>query len=412
MPTALVARVFDTQANQHFEKTFERFPVRIGRNPLNDLHIDRPYVSQFHASIDLRDGQILLRDLGSTNGTLYGGQRLARDQPVDVTASPEVNIGPIVLRIGTMELAAKKREGSLLDYNENATNASALLARSKPIQPGGEDPFVRQVAPYLEAYRQAWGAAYRVVWDHVARLPPDLRTSYIRRLALEHPQVTLEGDFQKLAQWAGVDVNQIGELTAQTAAIIAIEELFRAFVPSGKPPEDVPGTLAFARRLRDTLEVFLKCFIPLREGYQAFEEGVLERDRESLVSDRVAMAKDPKELGSILLGPGGGPEAMRQLREIFVEVMSHQVALLNGVMVGVKTLLHDLAPRTIEEEFEKRGKKGGLFSSKGEALWKFYESRHGDYSNEDKQLFKTIFGRQFATAYDKAVDEDFGKPPE
>ena len=55
MPVALVARVFDTQANQQFDVTFERFPVRIGRNQLNDLHIDRPYVSQFHAAIDIRD---------------------------------------------------------------------------------------------------------------------------------------------------------------------------------------------------------------------------------------------------------------------------------------------------------------------------------------------------------------------
>ena len=41
MPLALVARVFDTQANQSFDKSFERFPVRIGRNQLNDLSIDR-----------------------------------------------------------------------------------------------------------------------------------------------------------------------------------------------------------------------------------------------------------------------------------------------------------------------------------------------------------------------------------
>ena len=88
MPVALVARVFDTQANQQFDVTFERFPVRIGRNQLNDLHIDRPYVSQFHAAIDIRDKQIFVRDLGSTNGTVYQGRRLARDQQIEVTAAP------------------------------------------------------------------------------------------------------------------------------------------------------------------------------------------------------------------------------------------------------------------------------------------------------------------------------------
>ena len=89
MAVALAARVFDTQANQSFDATFERFPVRLGRNQLNDLPIDRPYVSQFHASFDVRDGRIFLRDLGSTNGTIYAGQRLQRDTPVDVTLQPD-----------------------------------------------------------------------------------------------------------------------------------------------------------------------------------------------------------------------------------------------------------------------------------------------------------------------------------
>ena len=57
MSVALVARVFDTQANESFDVTFERFPVRIGRNQLNDLHIDRPYVSQFHARSTCRTGR-------------------------------------------------------------------------------------------------------------------------------------------------------------------------------------------------------------------------------------------------------------------------------------------------------------------------------------------------------------------
>ena len=53
MSVALTATVLDTQSNQSFERSFERFPVRIGRNQLCDLHVDRPYVSQFHAALDV-----------------------------------------------------------------------------------------------------------------------------------------------------------------------------------------------------------------------------------------------------------------------------------------------------------------------------------------------------------------------
>jgi type VI secretion system protein ImpI len=410
MPVALVAKVFDTQANQQFEVSFERFPVRIGRNQLNDLQIDRPYVSQFHAAIDLREQQIFVRDLGSTNGTVHQGRRLARDQPVEVTAMPEVNIGPIVLRLSLVEAAAKKPagdrpSGNVLDMSE-ASGPSAL-SRPKPIPPGGEDPFVRQVVPYIEAYRAAWGAVYRVVYDHLTRLPPELRQNYIKRLGLEHGTVALEQDFQKIAQYYGVDPRTLGEMGPPQAALAAIAELSRTLLPNNHAPEDVASVVTFVRRLRDTLEVFLKCFCSLRDGYNEFKAEVLVRDRESMSSGSVATAKDSRELAAVLLGSTAAPEATRQVNDVFVDVMSHQVALLNGVMEGVKTLLVKLSPKALEDEFDKRGKKAGLFSNKYEALWKFYEEQHGDYSGEDKQTFLIIFGPQFSKAYAASAAEDY-----
>jgi len=410
MPVALVARVLDTQTNQSFDVTYERLPVRIGRNQLNDLHIDRPYVSQFHAAIDVRDRQIIIRDLGSTNGTVVAGQRLQRDTPVDVTQNPEITIGPVTIRLGLVEAVKKeeRREG-VLDMSGEAWANQAQGARKPPIAPGAEDPYLRQLTPYLEAYRAAWGTVYRILYDHLARLQPDVRQAYLRRLAGEQTAVSAEPDFQKLAQYYGVDVAAMGEMNPGKAAQTALAELARTLAPGTKPLDDVGGILQFARRLRDAVEVFLKCFISLRDGYMAFTEQIMGTDRNDQ-NDQVAAAKDAKELGVILLTPAGGPEAARQLNEIFIEVMAHEVKLLNGVMEGVKTLLGRLSPRTLEEELERKGKKGGLFSSKYEELWKLYESRHGDYAGEDKQTFEAIFGPQFARAYAANAGEDYKGP--
>jgi type VI secretion system protein ImpI len=414
MPAALMARVFDTQANQNFDSTFERFPVRIGRNQLNDLHIDRPYVSQFHAAIDLRDRQIFVRDLGSTNGTLVGGRRLARDTPVDVTKTPEITIGPTVIRFAVVEAAPKKREepteGTFLDFSNEANAVAALSLREKRVAPGAEDAYVRHVIPYIDAYRAAWAPVYQIIYDHLTRLPPELRQNYIRRLGQDHPSITGEADFKKVSQYYGVDARTLtGEVGPPEAALAALNDLARTLAPTIQSLDDVGSILVFARRLRDTMEVFLKCFVSLRDGYQEFEAEVLARDRTD-GDDRVAAAKDAKELGTVLLTVAGGPEAAHQLYDIFVEVMSHQVALLNGVMEGVKSLLVKLSPREIEEELEKKGKKGGLFSSKYEGLWKLYERRHGDYSGEDKETFLIIFGPQFSRAYAATADEDYKGP--
>jgi type VI secretion system protein ImpI len=411
MPVALVARVIDTQANQSFDVTYERFPIRLGRNQLNDLHIDRPYVSQFHLAIDVKDRQIIVKDLGSTNGTVFGGRRLQRDAPIDITSTPEVTIGPVVIRMQIIDAVPKKpqaaKDGTVLDFSEvSGSAAAAWKQQQKPIKPGAEDAYVRQLQPYLEAYRASWGGVYRVIYDHLPRLGPDVRQNYLKRLAMEQPTIAAEQDFQKLSQYYGVDPRMLGEPSPAQAAHAAMVELARTLAPGSKPIEDVESVLTFAKRLRDAMEVFLKCFVSLRDGYQEFEAEVLARDNRPDESDRVASAKDDKELGNVLLGPQGGNDAPRQLQNIFVDVMSHQVALINGVMEGVRTLLTKLSPKAIEEEVERGGKKGGFFANKFEALWKRYEVIHGDYASEQKETFLIIFGPQFSRAYAATAGDD------
>lgn len=411
MPVALVVRVFDTQANQSFEATFERFPVRVGRNALNDLPIDRPYVSQFHAAFEVQnESQLFIKDLGSTNGTQYQGQRLTRDQMVDITNAPEIFIGPVVIRLGLVAAPEQRapvelKEAGVLDYGQGPETVRALATRYGPTPPGAEDPYVRQVTPYIEAYRQAWQTVYRVIYDHLTRLPPDVRNGYLRRLGYEYPPLSMEGDFRKIAQYYGIDARAFTQVGPGQAALSAIGELATTLAPGMKLPDDVPSILGFATHLRDTMDVFLKCFISLRDGYQEFETEVLAREKNA--REPVSASKDAKELALVLLGPTATADTARDLQNVFVEVMSHQVALMNGVMEGVKQLLQKLAPRTLESELEKSGKKGGLFSNRSEELWKLYEVRHGDYAGEDKEMFLVIFGSQFSRAYAATAGENY-----
>lgn len=412
MAVALLARVFDTQANQSFEATFERFPVRIGRNQLNDLPIDRPYVSQFHAAFEVRDeSQLFVKDLGSTNGTLFKGQRLVRDQPVEITSTPEITIGPVVIRLSLSAAPQVKgldesKEAGVLDFGQGPETMRALAHRFGPLAPGAEDAYIRQVAPYVEAYRQAWQTVYRVIYDHLTRLPPDVRNAYLRRLGYEHAAVSLESDFRKIAQYYGVDLRAFTQAGPGQAALAALSELATTLAPGTKLPDDVPSVLAFAKRLRDSVDVFMKCFISLRDGYKEFKKEVL--DQEKSAAEPVAAAQDAKELGVVLLSPTANPDTARALQNTFVEVMSHQVALMNGVMEGVKQLLQRLSPKSLEAEFERTGKKGGFFGkNRFEALWNLYEVRHADYAGEDKETFLVIFGSQFSRAYAQAAGENF-----
>jgi pSer/pThr/pTyr-binding forkhead associated (FHA) protein len=63
----------------------------IGRNPECALVLDDDFASGRHARIFEKDGGWFVEDLGSTNGTFLGAQRLTEPMPVEVGS---------VLRVG------------------------------------------------------------------------------------------------------------------------------------------------------------------------------------------------------------------------------------------------------------------------------------------------------------------------
>jgi EAL domain-containing protein (putative c-di-GMP-specific phosphodiesterase class I) len=74
------------------------FPFVIGRRADMALCLASPAISKTHAEIYLEGGQILLRDLGSTNGTFVNGQRIHVPTPLIVGAS--VHFGPLQYILG------------------------------------------------------------------------------------------------------------------------------------------------------------------------------------------------------------------------------------------------------------------------------------------------------------------------
>jgi Ca-activated chloride channel family protein len=58
--------------------------IRIGRSKHNEIRIDVDGVSRFHCQLIRKDGQLLLEDLGSTNGTLIAGAEIKEPYPLSV----------------------------------------------------------------------------------------------------------------------------------------------------------------------------------------------------------------------------------------------------------------------------------------------------------------------------------------
>jgi pSer/pThr/pTyr-binding forkhead associated (FHA) protein len=81
-------------------------PVTIGREEGNLLRLNDERVSRFHAKVQQEDGDVILTDLESTNGTRVNGS------PVQIRrlrAGDQINVGRSMLVYGTMEeISARK----------------------------------------------------------------------------------------------------------------------------------------------------------------------------------------------------------------------------------------------------------------------------------------------------------------
>ena len=96
-----------TRASAYLEVNGTRHPldrnIIVGRGTDADLRINDPGVSRQHVEFRVRQGpvpQIEVHDLGSTNGMLVNGQRMARALADDGT---EVRIGSTVIVVRLVE---------------------------------------------------------------------------------------------------------------------------------------------------------------------------------------------------------------------------------------------------------------------------------------------------------------------
>jgi type VI secretion system protein ImpI len=434
---------------------FAKSPVRIGRNQLNDIPLEDPFVSEWHGAIRFDDSSIAYSDMGSTNGSVLDGKRLAKN-----VSAPISDLSRLVL--GRRELMFARVAGEASEpvrapppggfsapaptmfagaapepenpwrssepspspspspspdpwrASEPGPGPSKTIGWGEPIpalKAGASTPGIASPGP------DAAGGQTRIGMRDEAKVivqmtPIPAATSApsgparVERSHVEparSPQPSVSGSLHGVAATSAPAVSRSYAGVAATSAPAASGS-FSGVAPIPSQARGVDdATLERQRRL---LEAFAEAFVGLRKGYEQFGSEVGVRTVNG--STPLHRARSSSEVLAHMLSPKVDAAAVaRDMKGIFADFGIHHIAMMEGITQGVRSVLQTLDPRANNLEAG-----GGLFSGgKHKARWNEYLERFDQLITDDEQLHIAIFGEEFAHAYASVTLGGGNKPP-
>ncbi|MDG3006669.1 FHA domain-containing protein [Paludisphaera mucosa] len=192
----------------------------IGRDRGSHLRLGSSKVSKRHATIEVRDGRVFLRDMGSTNGTQINGETI-RDAEAELHTQDRVVIGPAHCRIW---VGVSREEMEQLGAIEPSWTAPEVVVDDAP-ESDASAPATAEVSTYdPDDDDPASRIKHEVVQDVLVVTPvltdlDDEQANEALRLRL------IELAEQPLPRRVVVDLEFVGRLSRRTIGVILAHHL-------------------------------------------------------------------------------------------------------------------------------------------------------------------------------------------
>jgi predicted component of type VI protein secretion system len=455
-----------------FEQVTERLPVLIGRDPTVATVVlpDNLKVSRVHASLELRGDELYVRDARSVNGTVVGGQPIPPETWVPLGRGDVPREFAISDWLFTVVCVQPPQAVTVADNsfgNEaghrvlglHATIATAALADTGPAQFGHDGrplaPEPDRVESAYEQYRLASKALYELLVQELDAMSIGERRAAATVMARRFSMLVDDPAFAALLRNYGATLgptpsspppapSQLAPAVAQVAsqlppiAMGATQPMAQVAVPPPPARLNFPGPVtspegvalkamqylstwyvgraavttadigSFTDQLRATLDELMRGHVPLLAGLDRFEQQLAL----SAEDGGFELPRTPVDFARALLDwndTSGNP--VRALRRSFADLMVHQVGMLNGIMRGVKVLLTELSPATIEHAWNvKNDRRTGLARlfgrwHKEREMLAMLAERHSDLADEENETFRLLFGPEFVREYKLLAQE-------
>jgi type VI secretion system protein ImpI len=400
---ALGVRVrFRSRDGAQGERVLHQLPVRLGRNAMNDCVITHPFVSDFHASIEMSDGELCVRDLNSRNG--LHDRNLSRLPAGRCIPLGSLGDGFVMGRAVEVEVETFEAHGEVGERPPTSVHGAVLgnLAAMSIGSSGGMPalPPLSMGGPQQGGYPSAPMPVY------VPPVAPGGGMSMGRSLPMLAPLASMPlasvpaGAPHAQPQGSGSANRNTQHLSMsmELLALLGLRELAGSLVP-GAALETTGDVARLLTKMHDLVEMFCRCFVPLRDSRLGASRWA-RRMTGSKSASEVDYAVDPAAIAAALLDwrnqDYDGPEAAER---ILADVVVQQAALLEGIMRGVGALLDEISPDAIERAVRDDAGVGGVFG-RYRSLWQTFKERFDHVSREEHRA-ELLLGPETAAAYRK-----------
>ncbi len=189
--TSTAQPIIHVQVEEHCDASEFKQSFRIGRDPSNDLVLNDPCVSNFHAEVFLAGGLWSIRDLNSGNGTFVDGVRVEETRLV---GSMQVRLGVAGPRLRmTVDGADQTGRPTVITERSEDELLDRLLGDEAPEDMSRHTMMVRDV---LRRDRRRLVRRYAVVLAAIAAVAVgSIAVVYIQRKQLERLRRSAEDVF-------------------------------------------------------------------------------------------------------------------------------------------------------------------------------------------------------------------------
>lgn len=384
------------------EHRFTTSPIQLGRNPKADLRLPYDFVSSWHALIRFDETSASYFDLGSTNGSEVDGRRIGPGEVLEFDGPVRVRISDLVLTLsrgGAPASAGEWPPAPPPSVAQPFVSGSMVVPNAGVVPPDyGPPPSMpaeRGYAPASMPPERGYGPP-----------PPDLGYGMGGGMGGDPIPPPLMPPEPPPMMPGGHSVGPIPRSNTQMltprrssspgtndSGLALVRELSQRLLPNVPPPQSLDEARGLLERVATLVETCARGVVEMQAGQERMGQELGIQTVKHYTGLRFAATASAAI--EYLLADSGTGDHLRRLDELavgFADSMSHQVAMLDGLVAGARALVDALEPRAVEQEVA--GRLGRLKDK-----WAAYGATWQRLAADDRKLVKALFGPEFARVY-------------